>query len=96
LGRRGLTAKGRQKRQGKVIFKHLSSLIKSNVLRKHRFNVPDHEQFDKNELSISFRSMNLQEREAIAVIALAAALADGNKSESERTQIRELFSNLPI
>jgi len=53
-------------------------------------------QFDKNELSISFRSMNLQEREAIAVIALAAALADGNKSESERTQIRELFSNLPI
>ena len=52
--------------------------------------------FDKNELSISFRSMNLQEREAIAVISLAAALADGSKSESERAEIRELFSNLEL
>lgn len=40
--------------------------------------------------------MNPQEKEAIAVIALSAALIDGNKSESERAEIRELFSNLEI
>jgi uncharacterized protein (DUF697 family)/tellurite resistance protein len=40
--------------------------------------------------------MNPTEQEAIAVIALAAALSDGAKSDAERDEVKEIFANLQI
>lgn len=40
--------------------------------------------------------MNEVEQEAIAVIALVAALSDGVKSDVEREEVKEIFSNLEV
>jgi uncharacterized protein (DUF697 family)/tellurite resistance protein len=40
--------------------------------------------------------MDNTEREAIAVIALEAALVDGTKSEAERAEVKEIFGNLEL
>lgn len=40
--------------------------------------------------------MNQIEIEAVAVIALTAALCDGSKSETEREEVRNIFTNLEV